>query len=328
MQRRRFLTVSGAAIAGSFLPGLPGVALANAPTESRLVVMILRGGLDGLHALIPYADPHYARLRPKLAVARPGEGSALDLDGTFALHANLGALLPLYRAGELTIIPAATTRYRDRSHFDGQNLLECGGDSPFGLRDGWLNRSLAHLTARQGLALGPSVPMILQGDADVTTWADSPLPDADEDFLNRVASLYRTDPALSENLMNARNGAGSDFSPQMGGGGRARQLELAAKAASALLAEPDGPRIAVIESQGWDTHFAQERRLDALFNQLASGVDELKRGLGSHWRNTCVVVVSEFGRTAAENGSGGTDPRCRRARDACRWSRRRWPSDR
>jgi uncharacterized protein (DUF1501 family) len=307
--RRLFLKLSSAA---GLTAALPRLAFATVPTENRLVLVILRGGLDGLHAVPPYADPAYSRLRPTLALAAPGqENGVLDLDGAFGLHPALAPLHRLYTAGELLVIPAATTRYRERSHFDGQNLLENGSGIPFGAKDGWLNRaiaSLAHGNRRLGLALGPAVPLVLQGTAPVTTWADSPLPKADEDFLTRLAYTYRNDPLFARTLADAQGSMSASIAGSMGGRAtRGKEFETAAKAAVQLLARDDGPRIAVMESQGWDTHFAQNWRLAGLFEQLSAGLIALKDGLGAHWRDTVIIVVSEFGRTAAENGSQGTD---------------------
>ena len=305
LKRRQILKLSSLGLASSLLP-LPGLAFANAPTEKRLVVMLLRGGMDGMHALAPTGDPDYLTLRPKMNVNESADNS-MRINGMFTLHPGLQPLTELYHQGELSFIPAATTRYRNRSHFDGQNLLEVGSDSPFGLKDGWLNRALQQLPARHGLALGPNVPTILQGSAQVATWADSPIPEVDEDFLNRVAYIYQEDANLSTSLVAARNAPATEVDSQMGRAGRNRQLIMASEAASQLLRDPKGPRVAVIESSGWDTHFAQERRLAQQFQQLSESVLTLKRGLKSSWQKTCLLIVSEFGRTAAENGSGGTD---------------------
>jgi uncharacterized protein (DUF1501 family) len=314
MDRRRFLKLSGAMTLAAAAPRL---AFAAAPTDDRLVFVVLRGGLDGLHAVAPYADSDYRRLRPTLALGAPGqENGVLDLDGSFGLHPMLAPLQPLYANGELLVIPAATTRYRARSHFDGQNLLENGSGVPFGARDGWLNRAIASLHRgddRLGLALGPAVPLLLQGKADVATWADSPLPKADADFLSRLAYAYHGDELFADTLAKAQGSmapaVGSSPSTSRRGGRQRRneEFEAASRAAAGLLARDDGPRIAVMESGGWDTHFGQDRRLDALFGQLSAGLIALRDGLGAHWRNTVVIVVSEFGRTAAENGSQGTD---------------------
>lgn len=305
LERRSFLT--GAAALAALASAR--AAFATAPTDRRFVLVLLRGGLDGLHALPPHGDRDYRRLRPTLALP-PDPG--LDLDGYFGLHPALVDLMPLYRAEELLLVPAAATRYRDRSHFDGQNMLENGSGKPYGAQDGWLNRAILGLNGgdrRLGLALGPSVPLILQGPARVGSWSDSALPAADEDFLARMTVAYRDDPLFAAALRDARGGtkptvAMGDMASEPG---RQQVYVKAARAAADLLARPDGPRVAVLESQGWDTHFAQERRLKELLGDLARSLVELKRGLGEAWRETVVMVVSEFGRTAAENGSRGTD---------------------
>ena len=309
LDRRSFLKLC---CATGLAAASPRLALAAVPTENRFVLVMLRGGLDGLHAVPPYADPDYSRLRPTLALAAPGrENGALDLDGSFGLHPALAPVGRLYAEGQLLVIPAATTGYRARSHFDGQNMLENGSGIPFGAKDGWLNRAIASLNQghrRLGLALGPAVPLLLQGEASVATWANSPLPKPNEDFLRRLARTYKGDPLFARALADARG----SMAPSMGGasgrrGQRSREFETAAMAAASLLARTDGPRIAVMESQGWDTHFGQHWRLARLFAQLSAGLMALKEGLGAHWRSTVVMVVSEFGRTAAENGSRGTD---------------------
>ena len=310
MQRRRqFLKTAALGAAGlAFAP----LSLASVPTERRLVLVLLRGGLDGLHAVAPYADKDYRRLRPRLALPAPGEeNGVIDLDGYFGLHPSLSPLASLYRQGELLIAPAATTVYRNRSHFDGQNLLENGSNRPFGEKSGWLNRALTALNRsaaddrRLGLALGPNPPLVLQGEQPVATWAESPLPEADDEFLFRLAKTYAHDPLFAATLAKADNSMvpRDEDRPK----GRNKALERSAQVAADFLARPSGPRLAVIEAGGWDTHFRQSARLRQQFSQLSAAFEALRRGLGDHWRQTTVLVVSEFGRTAAENGSEGTD---------------------
>ena len=301
LDRRRFLHLSGASLGAALASSR--LAFAAAPTDNRFVFIFLRGGLDGLHALAPYADADFRRLRPRLA---PGAEDLLDLDGYFGMHARLGALMPLWQAGELAFVPAATTRYRSRSHFDGQNLLENGTARPFGASDGWLNRAILGLNAgdrRLGLSLGPAVPLILQGDAHVQAWTNEQLPDLDEDFLARLAIVYREDALFARALGDATGAP----EPMMGDSPPDNGFLLAATAAADLLARDGGPRIAEMELTGWDTHVNQAHRLNGLFEQLAQGILTLRDGLGDAWARTVVVVGSEFGRTAAENGSAGTD---------------------
>ncbi len=309
LSRRRLLQMMAA---GGVATLVPRLSLAAAPTDKRLVVVVLRGGLDGLHAVPPYADANYRRLRSTLAIGRPGEREgAVDLDGYFGLHPSLGPLRNLYQSGELLVVPASTTRYRKRSHFDGQNLLENGSGKPFGAKDGWLNRAVASLGGgprRLGLALGPTVPLLLHGEAPVRTWSESPLPEADEDFLQRLAYTYKNDALFARALADAKD------SKSMGMDGqstkqrrRGKEIAKAARAAATLLSHPEGPRIAVMEMGGWDTHFGQSYRLANQLRQLTQGLLDLRTNLAAHWRDTVVLVVSEFGRTAAENGSRGTD---------------------
>lgn len=284
-------------------------SFARTPGDSRLVVILLRGGLDGLHALIPHGDPQLTKLRPTMTRVLAQKDGIDDLDGYFGLHHALRPLRELYNARELLLIPAASTRYRQRSHFDGQNLLENGTGKPYGAATGWLNRAidqLHHREQRMGLSIGPTVPLLLQGEAQIQTWADSNLPPVEEDFIRRVARTFQDDALMHGALRDALAATQTDVDMQ-GMGGRRNNFELASRVAADLLSKQDGPRIAALEMGGWDTHFDQERRLTQLLGQLSAGMLELKRGLGAHWASTAVVVVSEFGRTAAENASRGTD---------------------
>lgn len=309
--RRCFLKMSSAGVAASL--ACPQIAFADAPTDKRFIMIFLRGGMDGLHALSPYADNDYKRLRPILGLNAPGQkNGVLDLDGYFGLHASFAPLKKLYASNELSLIPAASTGYRNRSHFDGQNVLENGSGTPYGAKDGWLNRAILGLNEgdrRLGLALGPTIPVILQGDGNVQTWANSQLPEADEDFLKQLGRVYGSDPLFTKTL-EAANMA-QDPNINMSGMTR-RQMrndntKISSKAAANLLSQSNGPRIAVLEIQGWDTHFDQERRLSSLFEELSEAITTLKSGLGPQWQQTAVMVVSEFGRTAAENANRGTD---------------------
>jgi uncharacterized protein (DUF1501 family) len=302
-------------VAASTIGSLAGsrTLFADADTDKRFVLVFLRGGLDSLHALAPYADRDYQLLRPALALGgRHSDRPSLDLDGYFGLHPALAPLHALYLQRELLLIPAAATRYRQRSHFDGQNMLENGSGKPYGANDGWLNRAITAMNdndRRMGLALGPSIPLILQGDARIQTWSDSSLPELDDDFLFRLGLVYQGDPLFADALHDANGALKPDINMnEMDSGGRQhKDFLLSAQAASELLARADGPRVAAMELQGWDTHFGQERRLSTLLDVLAKGIVELKRGLGDAWSETAVLVVSEFGRTAAENGNQGTD---------------------
>jgi uncharacterized protein (DUF1501 family) len=305
--RRRFL--AGAAL-GSFAAFAPRLLLANAATESRLVVVILRGALDGLAAVPAYGDGNYARLRGELAITAP----SLRLDGMFALHPALEHLHERYRAKELAVIHAVASPYRERSHFDGQDLLENGTSRPHA-RDGWLNRALRSMTLDRptdalAVAIAQNVPLMLRGNARVNSWAPSRLPATDADTLQRIADLYALDPYFATRLQAAL--ATDSIAGDSMGGKRDPLGGFAALATSAgkLLAASDGPRIAVLEASGWDTHANQGAERGQLANRLGSldaALEGLRVSLGDVWKRTAAVVVTEFGRTVAVNGTRGTD---------------------
>ena len=313
---RRRLLLSLGALALS----LPNLALAAAATERRFVFVVLRGGLDGIDAVVPYADPDYRRLRGEIALAEPGqEGGVLDLDGRFGLHPALAPLERLWRAKQLGIVHAVATPYRQRSHFDGQDLLENGTADPRAKGGGWLNRAIALLgrpkaaDRRLGLAVGQTVPLTLRGEVPVASWAPAVLPDASSDFLAKVAALYRDDrvlgPAFTQGV-GAHAMSAQAIGERSMGGTPARGpavFRIAAEAAGKLLASPLGPRIAVLELNGFDTHAQQRGRIVQPLAAFADGMVALKDALGPVWADTVVLAASEFGRTAGVNGTLGTD---------------------
>ena len=298
MDRRGFM---GAAT----LLAAPQVLFAQAATERRFVFIIQRGAADGLNIVIPYAEPAYASLRGGLAI---DPAAALKLDGTFALHPALPKLRELYAGGEATFVHAVASAYRDRSHFDAQNVLETGGKSPYQLKDGWMNRLLGMLprSGKEAIAFSPAVPLAMQGAAPVTTYAPSTLPEANEDLLVRVRQLYAPDRqlhALWASALEARGMAGE----RMGGDGNRQDATALGRIAAGFLARADGPRIAMIETSGWDTHSGQDARLTRQLSGLDGLIGALREGMGATWAQTVVVVATEFGRTVAANGTGGTD---------------------
>ncbi len=298
--RRKFLAVSAAG-AGAMLVA-PHIAFARAATTRRFVFVIQRGAADGLHIVVPYADPAYAALRRELAI---DVTAARKLDGTFALHPSLQRTAELYAAGQALFVHAVATPYRDRSHFDGQNVLETGGASPYQVRDGWLNRLVGMLPANHAdaaIAIAPTVPTALRGKFEVTSYAPSGLPGPSDDLLLRVGQLYERDAQLGP-LWNA-----AMATRDMGGAAGGKQDPAGiGKLAAGFLARDDGPRIAMIETGGWDTHSAQNGRLAAQLKALDTMLAALRDGLGPAWAETTVLVATEFGRTAAVNGTGGTD---------------------
>jgi len=305
--RRQMLKAFGCFAA---VAGLPGLALGAVPgSERRLVLVFLRGGMDGLSAVPAYGDPDFHAPRGELAIAPPGEaGGALRLDALFGLSPHLPEMHRLYEARELAVLHAVATPYRERSHFDAQNLLENGTARPFARDAGWLNVALAERAGTGGVALGPNVPLVLRGPAPVGSWSPSRLPEPDADLLERLAALYRNDPLLAQPFAAARAEQGM-MEGQRGAAGGQQVVQLA-QAAGTFLARADGPRVAALDFGGWDSHANQAGEYSPLTRSLRlldRVVATLKSSLGDAWRNTAVLVVTEFGRTVAVNGSRGTD---------------------
>jgi uncharacterized protein (DUF1501 family) len=298
LDRRSFLGATA-------LLAVPRLVFAQAPTERRFIFIIQRGAADGLNTVIPYAEPAYASLRGGLAI--PPE-NALKLDGTFALHPSLENMRDMYVAGQATFFHAVASPYRERSHFDGQNVLETGGGAPYQLKDGWMNRLLAAMPrgGKEAIAFSPSVPMAMRGAVEVTSYAPSALPKANEDLLLRVEQLYADDAKLHSLWSSALEARGMAGGMSAGQGNRQDPAALGRMAAS-FLARPEGPRIAMIETSGWDTHSGQHARLAAQLKGLDGMLAGLRDGLGAVWAQTVVLVATEFGRTVAANGTGGTD---------------------
>jgi uncharacterized protein (DUF1501 family) len=287
------------------------VGLAAVPGDQRFVFVILRGAMDGLTVVPPYGDPDYRALRGELALPEPGaENGILPLDNFFGLHPSLAPIYPLWRAGELQIVHAAATPYRDRSHFDAQNVLENGGKSPSGVATGWLNRALAAMGGRvNGLAVGAAPPLTLVGSVPVATWMPISGGGIDDELLQSIDRLYAHDPAFHAALTAARYTTGLAGNSSGAPNGNAGKLPLTPsfEGLAKLLVDEKGPRVATVEVVGWDTHFAQASRMAGTLAALAEGLDALRTGLGPVWSKTVVVTATEFGRTARPNGTNGTD---------------------
>lgn len=315
--RRSFLATGGALIAWAYLPR---IASAGPSRDPRFVTLVLRGALDGLAAVAPLGDPDYERVRNGLVVPATGDGAGLPLDGFFALNPNMPRLADLYRKGQALIVHATATPYRERSHFDGQDVLESGQGGPGVTDSGWLNRALATLpkgeliAARSALALGPEVPLIVRGTAPVVTLMPSGGFDAPDDLRARMLSVYdHTDPALAARFREAlalRAKLDGTMTAQAAGDRDVRRFREAGETAGALLARDDGPRIGAISLNGWDTHQAEgllDGQLARLLGALDQAIDGLRASLGPAWKETVVAITTEFGRTARMNGSAGTD---------------------
>ena len=299
--RRSFLVAGSGAVAAFGLA--PRLAFAKAPTEQRFVFIIQRGAADGLGTLAPVGDHAYEGARRDLAA---DFHNAPRLDDMFALHPAMANARALYGAKQALFVHATASPYRDRSHFDGQNVLETGGTAAYQLRDGWLNRLLGVLPPERAraIAVSATVPMALRGPREVASYAPSALPQASDDLLQRVAMLYQGDSQLHRLWSEALDTRQltSDLAGDKGANAAATGA-LAAK----LLAPENGARIAMIETGGWDTHSGQRGRLSAQLAGLDAMIGALKAGLGPLWDSTLVVVATEFGRTVQANGTGGTD---------------------
>lgn len=309
LNRRDILKTLGLAAATC---GLPRLAFAD--TDKRFVLVILRGAVDGLALAAPYGDGNYRRVRGELAIPDPGQtGGLLKLDGLFGLHPALGSIHESYRRDEALVIHAVASPYRERSHFDGQDVLENGAGRVGELRDGWLNRALSG--DNLAIALAQNTPLVLRGDAAVTSWAPSRLPDADDSTLRRLQDLYANDEFFRTRLEQAlKSQAIASGAANMDGtsprGNEAKRFGDLMGAAARFLTAADGPNIAVVEFGGWDTHANQGASTGALANRfkaLDDGVNQLQLGLGDAWNSTVVAIVTEFGRTVHVNGTRGTD---------------------
>jgi len=304
ISRRRFIASStlGAGLAAG---AVPRWSLAAAP-DARLAIVLLRGGMDGLTAVPAPGDPDHERSRRGLAIE-----DTHPLDGFFALDGRLSYFANLWREGSLAPVHACCVPYLGRSHFDAQNVLETGSATPYGLRTGWLNRALAGLPTDAGdLAVGitQTMPVILRGEARVTSWFPSALPEPDADTVDRIADLYADDTGLAQALAAARRI--HERSDLQGSGRGGAGLASLMAAAGTFLADRNGPRVAMLESSGWDSHANQglaQGGLNRNFTALDHGVDAMRQALGAAWTRTAVIVVTEFGRTVAMNGTRGTD---------------------
>ena len=289
--------------------GAPLVSFAQVRQSGRFVFVLLRGGFDGLAALVPYGDPAYHSLRGTLAYE---DAELVALNDVFGLAPGLAPLKELWDQKELVAIHAMAIPYRTRSHFDGQAILETGIDRPIGSADGWLNRLLQVMPGeRAGIAIASGLPRSMAGAFDVQTWSPTQLGVVDDDYLDKLSLLYRGDSVLHgrfEAAMQQQETVGEEA--MAGQNARRGGIAPLMRAAARILRQEKGPNIAAVEFSGWDTHANQGLAggaLDRLLGQLADGLITLRTEMGPAWSNTTVVVMTEFGRTARPNGTRGTD---------------------
>ncbi len=329
--RREMLLGSGALFAWAFVPR---IARAEG-RDPRFLTVVLRGALDGLAAVAPVGDPDWVKLRGDNALRLDGATPALPLDGFFALNPAMPNLHRLYKAGQAIVVHAVATPYRERSHFDGQDVLESGLARPGRADTGWLNRALVNLepddrvrtgtNGRRTFAVGPITPLVVRGPAPVLSWVPPRLPAVSDDTTVRLLDLYRhTDPKLARVLedridLSALAPARSpDRKPgemrpviQVGNIDQVRAyFAEAAGAAAKFLANPDGPRVGALALDGWDTHNNEgvvSGRLAELLGALDAALAAIETNMGAAWSETVVTLITEFGRTARINGTAGTD---------------------
>jgi uncharacterized protein (DUF1501 family) len=326
--RRELLAGAGVLFAWPFLPKL---ARAEG-RDPRMLTIVLRGGLDGLAAVAPVGDPDWVKLRGDKALVLDGKIPALPLDSFFALNPAMPNLLRMYQAGQAAIVHACATPYRERSHFDGQDVLESGLAKPGRAESGWLNRALGGLEAEarvrrdgRAFAVGPVTPLVVRGPTPVLSWTPTRIQPASEDTMARLIELYHhTDVELARAIEGrrdlttlARAGDPTAMAPTEGNAlpqGFPAQVRAffadAAGTAAKFLARPDGPRVGALAFNGWDTHIdegADSGRLATLLGALDGALAAAEKNMGEAWRETVVTVVTEFGRTARINGTNGTD---------------------
>jgi uncharacterized protein (DUF1501 family) len=329
--RREMLLASGTLFAWAYLPKL---ARAEG-RDPRFLTFILRGALDGLATVAPVGDPDWVALRGDSALTAASKTPPLALNDFFALNPAMPNLHRMYHANEAVIIHACATPYRERSHFDGQDVLESGLPTPARTDSGWLNRALAGLapggdadrSGSKAFGVGPVTPLVVRGPARVLSWSPQRILPASEDTVARLLALYRhADPKLGQALEDGANvdaiahaGARTPtMAPTRGAANsnaagaaqvRAYFAEVAGTAAR-FLAQPDGPRVGALALDGWDTHYNEgiaNGRLSQLLGALDAALAAVETNMGPAWRDTVVVLVTEFGRTARINGTDGTD---------------------
>jgi len=320
--RRELLLGSGTLFAWMHIPKL---ARAEG-RDPRFLTIILRGALDGLATVAPVGDPDWLTLRGENALTLDGKTPASKLDDFFALNPAMPNLHAMFAAKEAIVVHASATPYRDRSHFDGQDLLESGLPQPGVSESGWLNRALAGLTpagrvdprGSRVFAVGPVTPLVVRGPAPVLSWSPQRVMPASEDTVQRLLALYRDRDAklasvLEDNSKLAPGTVqpGTMQRPGAAGPGQVRAyFSEAAGTAAKFLAQPDGPRVGALALDGWDTHFNEgiaQGRLSQLLGALDEALSAIKTNMGPAWRETVVALATEFGRTARINGTDGTD---------------------
>ncbi|WP_133405931.1 DUF1501 domain-containing protein [Parashewanella tropica] len=303
MKRRDFFKVVGGTILLMQSPRLVFASPSMATDRNKKFIwIILRGAMDSLHTVIPEFDSEYTKLRPRLSkqITEP----TLKIGKGFAFNPAMQNMYKLYQQKELLPIVAVGSGYPSRSHFDGQDFLE-GGTGTQNIKSGWLARAVDQKQV-EAVAIDYAKPVSLRGSSKVTTWYPSKLKEADNDVFSTLEKLYQGDKRLTASLkggleLKANAGGMKDSKAKKGS-----LSELTADCANLLL-KSKTMDCAMLETVGWDTHNAQHSRLDRQLRELDAGLLSLKQAMGKEWKNTVVAIATEFGRTARENGTQGTD---------------------
>ncbi len=327
MNRRHFLTCAGLGTLSAFAQNSwLGVNAAPDSNPRRLIVIFLRGAVDGLNVVVPYSDPNYYQYRPKIAIPQPGspEG-ALDLDGRFGLHPAMAPILPLWQQGSLAFVHASGLTQEIRSHFDAQFYMETGVPGASRRQDGWMNRLLVEANNKsplQAISLSANVPQILSGKMPVssigsTRRAGNRQTLDRQDVANAFDRLYSGSDALGRNYRGGRAARAQllqDLAAEMNvadnGAPLPKGFAAETRSLARLMVKDPRIQIAFLQLGGWDTHVNQGNSKGLLarnLGELSQGLATLQQELGAIYGHTQIVVMSEFGRTAKENGNGGTD---------------------
>ncbi|MEZ8859964.1 DUF1501 domain-containing protein [Vibrio sp. 10N.247.311.51] len=298
INRRQFMGIAAAVGVSAILP-FP--SFAKTASDNILIWVSLRGAIDGLNVVVPHADPDYSNLRPNIGL-KPEQ--LLKLDDFFGLHPSLKQCHQWYENNELSFVHACSTAYRERSHFEGQKILENGTSDPFNTV-GWINRLLSLSSEKyDGIAIDSGLPLIMQGESTVASWYPNRLKTRDKQT-ELLEELFQSDQMLSSNFESVMK-----IDQLVGDQGVGKQFKSLMGKTGDILSADNGPNIAALELGGWDTHANQGSVNGRLSNQLKTldvGLAALKASLGDRWQKTVIIAASEFGRTAKENGTKGTD---------------------
>ncbi|AFY55580.1 hypothetical protein Riv7116_3105 [Rivularia sp. PCC 7116] len=330
MKRRKFIQQAGIFSASSLIAvgsnAFVSRSISATPNSKRLIVIFLRGAVDGLSVVVPYTETAYYQARKRIAIPQPDKpGGVLDLDGKFGLHPALAALMPLWKQKNLAFVHACGSPESNRSHFDAQEYMETGTPGVKHTKDGWMNRLLAVMSVDnnpiQGVNVGSTIPRIFTGNAAVATIpagrrTAKRLPIDNPKLATAFDKLYSGNDALSKTYRDARQAREalmeSDVEMKLANNGAPlpKGFSRDAQRLARLMVRDSRIELAFLGLGGWDTHINQgntKGQLAGRLKRLGDGLATLQKELGEVYKSTSIIVLSEFGRTVRENGNGGTD---------------------